>query len=93
MVTTNQLLLRNQVNIRSKSNKPFDNKELFEEFKKWIEMGDNIILGIDMNRDTLTSQLFLKLKFKEHSLIFISLFILPLATFNQNQNRGPMQAI
>lgn len=74
--------------------KRFDDN-LCKEIEKWMNIGDNIVLGIDTNKDVRTSELARKLKqmglrdgvFSTHSSES------PLATFNRNENRTPIDAI
>ena len=74
--------------------KRFDD-DLCEEIKEWMNIGDNIVLGIDMNEDVRTSELARKLKWiglrggvlSNHSNES------PPATFNRNENRTPIDAI
>lgn len=71
----------------------FDN-DLHEELKKWIELGDTIVLGIYMNEDARTSSLAQKLKPLQLKDTVLSLhhFSSPPDTFNWNHKRKPIEA-
>ena len=72
----------------------FDN-QLCHSIEQWMEMGDNIVLGIDMNEDARTGSLALQLKalnLRDAILQRHGSDSAP-ATFEANQSRTPIDAI
>lgn len=65
------------------------------ELEKWIDMGDNIISGLDMNEDARNRALTKQLKdLNMRNLILTThASASPPATHNRNQSRTPIDVI
>ena len=55
---------RDSCDIASPNPRQLFDKDLLESINKWLELGDIIVLGIDMNEDVHTGQLAYRLKEK-----------------------------
>ena len=66
--------------------------DLIKEIKQWLELGDNVILGIDMNEDIRTGKLARRLKELGLREIILSTHpdASPPATFSGNNSRTPI---
>ena len=70
-------------------------KHLIQEMKIWVEQGDNIILGIDMNGDVRKGELAMQLRRLDMQDLILHQHksMSPPSTYNQNQNRTPIDAL
>ena len=70
-------------------------RALLDAVKTWLDMGDSVVLGIDMNDDVRTSTLTKGLQDLGLSNAVLSLHspASPPATQNSNQSRKPIDAI
>ena len=70
-------------------------KHLIQEMKTWVEQGDSIIIGIDMNGDVRKGELAMQLRRLDMRDLILHQHesMSPPSTYNQNQNRTPIDAL
>ena len=69
--------------------------DLLAEIKKWKQMGDNLIIGIDMNADvrTCTLSIILQANQLRNAILTSHPLQSPPATYDKNTSRTPIDAI
>ena len=87
---------RNELNIRNPDPRKIFDEDLCKELDTWNELGDNLVLGIDLNDDAQNSLLARKLKQKynlKDGVLSRHPHLSPPATFSRNTNRKVIDAI
>ena len=87
---------RNKSNIRNPDPRKIFDEEFCKELDVWHELGDNLVIGIDVNDDAQHSQLANKLKSSydlKDAVLSTHCDQSPPATFNRNTNRKVIDAI
>lgn len=86
---------RDSCDIASPNPRQLFDKDLLDLIDKWLELGDVIVLGIDMNEDVCTGDLAYQLKERglHNAILSRHSEFSPPATFNGNTKRTPVDAI
>lgn len=81
--------------IQSPDPRALFDKHLIQEMKMWVEQGDTIILGIDMNGDVRKGELAMQLRRLDMQDLILHQHksMSRPSTYNRNQNRTPIDAL
>ena len=96
MLGTTDFFFRNKLNIRNPDPRKIFDEDLCKELDTWDELGDNLVLGIDLNDDAQHSSLARKLKQKynlKDGVLSRHPDLSPPATFARNTNKKVINAI
>ena len=82
-------------NIKDPDPRKIFDDDICEDIKEWMDLGDNIVIGIGMNDDVRSSTFARRLEQLDLREAVLSSHpnASPLATFNRNKSRIPIDAI